>query len=85
MEFQKIAVAGGEVEEYHIILDPAKLSNLKISPQAVANKISESNFISSTGYLNSYNRLYLTLTEATQKNKSDLENLVITNNQKRLN
>ncbi len=80
----EIAVAGGEVEEYHIILDPAKLSNLKISPQAVANKISESNFISSTGYLNSYNRLYLTLTEATQKNKSDLENLIITNNQKRV-
>ena len=80
----EIAVAGGEVEEYHIILDPAKLSNLKISPQAVANKISESNFISSTGYLNSYNRLYLTLTEATQNNKSDLENLVITNNQKRV-
>jgi heavy metal efflux system protein len=80
----EIAVAGGEVEEYHVILDPAKLSNLKISPQTVANKISESNFISSTGYLNSYNRLYLTLTEATQKNKSDLENLVIANNQKRV-
>ena len=80
----EIAVAGGEVEEYHVILDPAKLSNLKISPQTVASKISESNFISSTGYLNSYNRLYLTLTEATQKNKSDLENLVIANNQKRI-
>ena len=80
----EIAVAGGEVEEYHVILDPAKLSNLKISPQEVANKISESNFISSTGYLNSYNRLYLTLTEATQKNKDDLENLVIANNQKRV-
>ncbi len=80
----EIGVAGGEIEEYHIILDPAKLSNLKISPQEVANKISESNFISSTGYLNSYNRLYLTLTEATQKNKSDLENLVIANNQRRV-
>jgi CzcA family heavy metal efflux pump len=80
----EIAVAGGEVEEYHVILDPAKLSNLKISPQTVASKISESNFISSTGYLNSYNRLYLTLTEATQKNKNDLENLVIANNQRRV-
>jgi Cu/Ag efflux pump CusA len=34
--------------------------------------------------LNSYNRLYLTLTEAAQKNKNDLENLVIANNQKRV-
>ena len=80
----EVGVAGGEVEEYHVILNPVKLSNLKISPQTVANKISESNFISSTGYLNSYNRLYLTLTEATQKNKDDLENLVVANNQKRI-
>ena len=80
----EVAVAGGEVEEYHVILNPVKLSNLKISPQTVANKISESNFISSTGYLNSYNRLYLTLTEAAQKNKDDLENLVVANNQKRI-
>ena len=80
----EIAVAGGEVEEYHVILNPAKLSNLKISPRTVADKISQSNFISSTGFLNSYNRLYLTLTEATQKNKQDLENLVIINNQNRV-
>ena len=80
----EIAVAGGEVKEYHVILDPAKLSNLENCSSAVANKISESNFISSTGYLNSYNRLYFTLTDATQKNKSDLENLVIANNQKRV-
>jgi CzcA family heavy metal efflux pump len=80
----EVGVAGGEVEEYHIFLDPVKLSNLKISPQEVANKISESNFISSTGYLNSFNRLYLTLTEASQKNKKDIENLVIENNQKRV-
>ena len=80
----EVAVAGGKIEEYHVILDPSKLSNLKITPQAVANKISESNFISSTGYLNSYNRLYLTLTKAVQKNKNDLENLVIANSQKRV-
>ena len=80
----EVAVAGGKVEEYHVILDPRKLSNLKIPPQEVADKISESNFISSTGYLDSYNRLYLTLTEATQQNKNDLENLVIANSQKRV-
>ena len=80
----EVAVAGGKVEEYHVILDPAKLSNLKISPKMVANKISESNFISSTGYLNSYDRLYLTITEATQQNKNDLENLVIANSQRRV-
>ena len=80
----EIAVAGGQVQEYHVILNSQKLSYLKITPQNVANTISQSNFISSTGYLNSYNRLYLTLTEATQKNIQDIENIVITNNQNRV-
>jgi len=80
----EVAVAGGKVEEYQVILDPIKLSNLKISQQLVANKISESNFISSTGYLSDHDRLYLTLTEATQNSKADLENLVVLNYQNRL-
>ncbi len=74
-----VAIAGGKTEEYHIILDPVKMANLKITPQTVAQKISESNFISSGGYLNDYNRLYLTLTESTQKNKNELENLTVLN------
>ncbi len=80
----EVAVAGGKVEEYQVILDPIKLSNLKITQQLVASKISESNFISSTGFLSDHNRLYLTLTEATQNSKADLENLVVLNYQNRL-
>jgi CzcA family heavy metal efflux pump len=80
----EVVVQGGEVQEYHVILDPQKLGNLNISPQNIASVISQSNFISSTGYLNSFDRLYLTLTESTQKNKNDIEKLVISNNQKRV-
>ncbi len=80
----EVGVGGGKVEEYHVILNPAKLSNLKITPQTVADKISESNFISSTGYLNNYDRLYLTLTEATQNNLNELQNLVIINTPQRV-
>ncbi|MGA7160203.1 MAG: efflux RND transporter permease subunit [Bacteroidota bacterium] len=79
----EIAVAGGKVEEYHVILNPVKMANLRLSQQIVANKISESNFISSNGYVNDYNRLYLTLTEATQNSKEELENLSILNGPKR--
>ena len=80
----EIAVAGRKVQEYHIILDPVKLANLKLTPQTVSDKISQSNFISSTGYINEYDRLYLTLTESTQNSIQDLENLPIINNQKRV-
>ncbi len=80
----EVGVAGGKVEEYHVILDPVKLSNLKITPKTVADKISQSNFISSTGFINNYNRLYLTLTEATQNSKEDLQNLVIINSPQRV-
>ncbi len=80
----EVAVAGGKVEEYHIILNSQKLSNLKIPPKSVADKIKQSNFITSTGYLNSYNRLYLTLTEASQQDIKDLKNLVIANNNNRI-
>ncbi len=80
----EVGVAGGKVEEYHIILNSQKLSNLKIPPKNVADKIKQSNFITSTGYLNSYNRLYLTLTEASQQDIKDLKNLVIANNNNRI-
>jgi CzcA family heavy metal efflux pump len=79
-----VVVAGGEVEEFHVNLDLIKMSNLRITPQMVSGKIGESNFISSTGYLNDYNRLYLTITDATQDSKEELENLVIFNGQKRV-
>jgi cobalt-zinc-cadmium resistance protein CzcA len=80
----EIGVGGGKVEEYHVILDPVKLSNLKITPQTVADKISASNFISSTGFIDDYNRLYLTLTESTQNSKVELQNLVIINTPQRI-
>ncbi len=80
----EVGVGGGKVEEYHVILNPAKLSNLKITPQTIADKISESNFISSTGFLDSYDRLYLTLTEATQNSKDELQNLVVLNTPQRV-
>ncbi len=80
----EVGVAGGKVEEYHVILDPEKMADLKITPKEVADKISQANFISSSGYVNDYSRLYLTITESTQNSKSDLENLAISNNPRRV-
>jgi len=74
-----VAIIGGKVKEYHIILDPIKISNLGITPAAISQVLSESNFITSNGLTSDYNRLYLTLTDAAIDEKSELENTLIIN------
>lgn len=78
----EIAVIGGKVKEYRIILDPVSLSNLRLTPAAVADILGKSNFILSNGLTSDYNRLYLTLTDVSILNKSELENIVIKNTAK---
>ena len=79
----EVAVIGGKVKEYQIIMDPVKLSNLRLTPANVAEVLSQSNFISSVGYSIDYNRMYLTLTDAAIDEKIELENTVIDNSPKR--
>ncbi len=73
----EIAVIGGKVKEYHVELDPVKMSALVITPQNVAGVLSQSNFITSNGYLSDYNRLYLSVTDASIDNIDKLENTII--------
>ena len=78
----EVAVIGGKVKEYHIILDPMKLSNLRLTPSTISDVLSQSNFISSNGYSIDYNRMYLTMTDAAIDEKSELENTIIVNSPK---
>lgn len=79
----EIAVIGGKTKEYHIIIDPVKLSQLGITPKTIADVLAQSNIIASTGYIKDYNRLYLTITDAAIDSKSELENTIISNSPKR--
>jgi CzcA family heavy metal efflux pump len=72
-----VEVIGGKEKEYRVVLDKQKLKLLRISSQDVANAFQQTDFINSTGYINDYNRLYLTVTDATIKNKKQLENLIV--------
>lgn len=78
-----VEVIGGKTKEYQIILDQNKVRLLKLNPQEVVDAIQLSGFIESNGLLVDYKRLYLTLTDASIKNKQALENLVIRNDAKR--
>jgi heavy metal efflux system protein len=78
-----VQVIGGKTKEYRIIPDIEKLTLLKISPQQILDVMSQTDFIKSNGYTIDYNRLYLTVTDATLKNRQQLEDLVLFNSRVR--
>ena len=79
----EIAIIGGKTKEYRVILDPLKMSNLGVTPQSVSTVLSQSNFIKSNGYINDYNRLYLSITNTAVNNKEELENIILKNTPQR--
>ena len=75
----EVRVIGGKEKEYWIELDQNKMTAYGITPDAVSQVLSQTNFITSNGYLAENRYLYLTLTDAQITNKSDIENLVVSN------
>lgn len=80
----EVRVIGGKTKEYRIELMPQKMSSLNVTPAMITNALTQTNFITSNGYLTDYNRLYLTVTDATVKNLDDLQNLIVSNDGKRV-
>ena len=80
----EVWVIGGKTKEYHIELLPQKMAALSLTPAMITTALSQTNFISSNGYLTDYNRLYLTVTDANVQNLEELGNLIISNNGKRV-
>jgi CzcA family heavy metal efflux pump len=80
----EIRVLGGKTKEFHVELQPQKMSALSVTPAMITTALNQSNFISSNGYLNDYNRMYLTVTDANVENLEELQNMVINNDGKRV-
>ena len=78
----EIRVIGGKTKEYWVVLDEQKMSTLGITPETISQSLSQTNFITSNGYLDDYRLLYLTITDAQVVNKTQLENVVISNNKR---
>ena len=78
----EIRIIGGKEKEYWLALDFNKMTALGITPNAISQVLSQTNFIKSNGYLSDYRYLYLTITDAQVDKKDELENLVISNNGK---
>jgi CzcA family heavy metal efflux pump len=80
----EIRVIGGKEKEYWVELDQGLMSSLGITPAKIRSALDETGFVKSNGYLSDYRMLYLSITDATIDNKTRLENLVISNDGKRI-
>ncbi|MGI4751192.1 MAG: efflux RND transporter permease subunit [Janthinobacterium lividum] len=80
----EIRVIGGKVKEYWLVLNRQKMSALSLTPDMIGNTLNQTDFVKSEGYLSDYKMLYLTVTDATLNAKDQLENVVVSNNRKRV-
>jgi len=80
----EVRVIGGKSKEYHIELNARKMSALGVTPALITTALSQTNFVTSNGYLTDFNRLYLTVTDAGVENLDQLQNMVISNSSKRV-
>ena len=80
----EVRIIGGKQKEYWLTLNPQKMSQLGVTPDILSNALTQTNFIQSNGYVSDYRLMYLTVTDATVHSLDELQNLVISNNGKRI-
>src|ERR1700761_5526399 len=80
----EIRIIGGKLKEYWLVLNRQKMSTLGVTPDVISNALAQTNFVKSGGYLSDYKMLYLTVTDATIATKTQLENMIISNDRKRV-
>ncbi len=80
----EVRIIGGKTKEYWLQLNAQKMSSLSVTPDVITTALNATNFVKSNGYLSDYRYLYLAVTDATVHSIDDLENIVISNNGKRI-
>jgi multidrug efflux pump subunit AcrB len=79
-----VEVLGGKDKEFRVILDRQKMSSLGITPSYLEDIMSRNGIILSNGFFDDFNRLYLSITDASFHEKADVENVVVRNDGKRI-
>ena len=80
----EVRVIGGKAKEYWVTLDQQKMAALSMTPDSISAAMTATNFVKSNGYLADYRMLYLTVTDATVHTISDLQQVVIRNDGRRI-
>jgi CzcA family heavy metal efflux pump len=79
-----VGIIGGKTKEYWIELNQLKMSTFLITPENIREMLIQNHFITSNGFLSDYKRLYLNITDAGLYNLTDIENVVLRNDGKRI-
>ncbi|HXD31312.1 MAG TPA: efflux RND transporter permease subunit [Pyrinomonadaceae bacterium] len=72
-----VGVAGGKVREFHVTIDPEKLTSHNVSTQQVVEAIRNSNIIVSPGLIEENHQLELALVSGQAKRPDELNNIVV--------
>jgi CzcA family heavy metal efflux pump len=74
---KKVGVQGGQVEEYRVTVDPAKLASYGLSLSDVAGKLSAANVITAVGRLQDHYKLYLVMSDTRFTGLDQIRNTVL--------
>lgn len=74
----QVMIIGGELKQYQILIDPAKLTDYKLTVEEVVEAVGESNANASGGFMERPNEEYLIRIRARAYSVDDLGNSVIT-------
>ena len=79
-----VGIIGGKTKEFWVELNQLKMSTFSITPEIIKDMLSQNHFITSNGFLTDYRRLYLNITDAGLYNLTDIENVILRNDGKRI-
>src|SRR6476646_2432189 len=72
-----VGVAGGKTREFHVTIDPEKLTAHNVSAQQVVEAVRNSNIIESPGLIEENHQLELALISGQAKRPDELNNIVV--------
>lgn len=73
----EVAVAGGQVREFHVTVDPERLIAHNVSVQQVSDAIKNNNIIASPGLIEENHKLELTLVSGQATTPDELKNVIV--------
>ena len=72
-----VVLQGGQVPEFHIIPDPAKLLQAQVTVPGILDAVTKTNMIDSPGLIENNHELSLTLVTGQAKNPAEIGNIVV--------
>jgi CzcA family heavy metal efflux pump len=79
-----VGIIGGKTKEFWIELNQLRMGTFSITPELIRDMLNQNHFLTSNGFLTDYKRLYLNITDAGLYNLTDIENVVLRNDGKRI-